>query len=183
VETGNVPRALTLPLGVVRQRPPAYSAVKVRGEPAYRRARRGESVVTAEREVTVHESAELWRDGTHAGLRFVCSTGTYVRSLVETLGGDAYCVALRRLAIGPFDTAGAWSAEGLPRLIGIADAWARFGAVIELEGPDAAAVAHGRPIDARGIAGSVLLLGADGGLLAVASERDGMLRVEVGLRG
>ena len=71
-----------LPLGVVRQRPPAYSAVKIDGERAYARARRGEEVVTAEREVTVYESALLWREGDRAGLRFVCSSGTYVRSLV-----------------------------------------------------------------------------------------------------
>ena len=183
VETGNVPTSLELPLGTVRQRPPAYSAVKVRGERAYRRARRGEAVVTAEREVTVHESAELWRDGTLVGLRFVCSTGTYVRSLVETLGGDAYCVALRRLAVGPFDTTGAWPAQGPPPLIDVADAWTRFGAVIALEDGDGAAVAHGRPIDGRGVAGPVLLVDGAGAPLAVAVERDGMLRTEVGLRG
>ena len=55
------------------------------------RARRGEAVETREREVTVFESALLWREEDRAGLRFVCSSGTYVRSLVADLG-DAYCV-------------------------------------------------------------------------------------------
>ncbi len=45
------PQPLVLPTGLVRQRPPAYSAVKIGGERAYARARRGEVVETAEREV------------------------------------------------------------------------------------------------------------------------------------
>jgi len=182
VETGNVAAKLTLPRGVVRQRPPAYSAVKVDGERAYARARRGEEVVTAEREVTVYESELLWREGDRAGLRFACSTGTYVRSLVEALGGDAYCVELRRTAIGPFEAAGAWPAEGPAQLQGIAAAWACFGAVVALDGAEAQAVGHGRPLEGRGVAGPVLLIDAGGDPVAVASERDGLLRVEVGLR-
>ena len=183
VQTGNVPATLTLPLGVVRQRPPAYSAVHIDGERAHVRARRGEEVVTPEREVTVHEASELWRDGPLVGLRFVCSSGTYVRSLVEELGGDAYCVALRRLAIGPFGVDGAWPAQGTPALLEVAEAWERFAPVVELEAAAAAAVAHGRPIDGRGLAGPVLLVDAAGTPLAVASERDGAVRVEVGLQG
>ena len=49
---------------------------------------------------------ELWRDGDRAGLAIDCSSGTYVRSLVADLG-DAYCLELRRTAIGPFDVADA----------------------------------------------------------------------------
>ena len=45
------PEPLVLPTGVLRQRPPAYSAVKIGGERAYAKARRGEVVETAEREV------------------------------------------------------------------------------------------------------------------------------------
>jgi tRNA pseudouridine55 synthase len=183
VETGNVPDALALPRGVVRQRPPAHSAVKVGGERAYRRARRGEQIETAEREVVVHEAAQLWREGTLVGLRFVCSSGTYVRALVEALGGDAYCLELRRLAVGPFEAAGAWPAQGPADVVGVAAAWARFGPVLTLDGARAAAVAHGRAVAGDGVEGPVLLVDAAGEPLAVAAERDGMLRVEVGLRG
>ena len=183
VQTGNVATELTLPLGVVRQRPPAYSAVKIGGERAYTRARRGEAVVTAEREVTVYESALLWREGDRAGLRFVCSTGTYVRSLVEALGGDAYCLELRRVAIGPFAAAGAWPAQGPASPIGLVDAWRRFGAVVALEEAEAAAAGHGRAIAGRGLDEPVLLVDPEGDAVAVAAERDGLLRVEVGLRG
>ena len=128
------------------------------------------------------ESSVLWREGDRAGLRFVCSSGTYVRSLVADLG-DAYCLELRRLAIGPFAVAGAWPGEGAAALEPIAGAWARFGATTTLDDAEAAAAAHGRPLPPRGLAGAVLLLDPNGEAVAVASERDGALRVEVGLRG
>ena len=150
-----VPERLELPRGLVRQRPPAYSAVKVDGERAYARARRGEAVATREREVTVHDARELWREGDRVGLRFVCSSGTYVRSLVADLG-DAYCLELRRLAIGPFEVAGAWPGEGTPVLVDIASAWARFGETIELAsgGGRGCGAGPGDPCARRGRAGA-----------------------------
>jgi tRNA pseudouridine55 synthase len=102
-ETGVVPDdELELPTGEVRQRPPAYSAVKVRGVRAYKRARRGEEVEVPERQVTVHRFEQLWREGDRAEFAIECSSGTYVRSLIADLG-DAYCESLRRTAIGPFE--------------------------------------------------------------------------------
>jgi tRNA pseudouridine55 synthase len=102
-ETGEArpPAAGELPLGTIRQRPPAHSAVKVRGERAYRRARRGEAVEVPERIVSVDRFEELGRDGGLVEYEIECSSGTYVRSLIADLG-DAYCTALRRTAIGPF---------------------------------------------------------------------------------
>lgn len=181
-QTGVVPGTLSLPLGRIRQRPPAHSAVKIDGERAYARARRGEDVQTAEREVTVFESTQLWREGSRVGLRFVCSSGTYVRSLVADLG-DAYCVQLRRTAIGPFTTAGAWPGEGPAEPAEVATAWSRFGVVLHCDEETSMAVAHGRPIPGRGVEGPVMLVGADGRAIAIARERGGLLRVEVGLAG
>ena len=101
-ETGVVPpETPELPTGEVRQRPPAYSAVKIGGERAYRRARRGEKLEMPERVVTVWRFEERWREGERAEFEIECSSGTYVRSLVADLG-DAYCESLRRTAIGPF---------------------------------------------------------------------------------
>jgi tRNA pseudouridine55 synthase len=101
-ETGNVPDGpLALPVGEIRQRPPAFSAIRVGGERAYKKARRGEEVVMPERFVTVHRFEELRREGERVELEVECSSGTYVRSLVSDLG-DAYCESLRRTAIGPF---------------------------------------------------------------------------------
>lgn len=109
VVTGRLPLAQPqLPTGEVRQRPPVYSAVKIGGERAYKRARRGESVQMPERIVTVDRFEQLWRedDPEHPGLQragyeIECGSGTYVRSLIADLG-DAYCLQLRRTAIGPF---------------------------------------------------------------------------------
>ena len=100
------PDRSSLPTGEVRQRPPAYSAVKVGGERAYRRARRGEDVEVPERTVAVHrfERAAGAR-ATARSYEIECSSGTYVRSLIADLG-DAYCLELRRTAIGPFAVAG-----------------------------------------------------------------------------
>jgi tRNA pseudouridine55 synthase len=107
--TGRIPPdPPLLPLGEIRQLPPAHSAVKVQGERAYRRARRGEQVRMPPRIVTVTRFKQLWRelpdpsDGTvRAAFSIECSSGTYVRSLIADLG-DGYCLQLRRTAIGPF---------------------------------------------------------------------------------
>jgi tRNA pseudouridine55 synthase len=100
-ETGRVPEKLELPTGSVRQRVPMTSAVRVGGERLYRKAHRGEAVETPEREVEVYRAELLGSDGDTARYEIECSTGTYVRTLVEALG-DAYCAQLRRTAIGPF---------------------------------------------------------------------------------
>jgi tRNA pseudouridine55 synthase len=101
-ETGVMPPAtLELPVGELRQLPPAYSAIKLGGERAYARARRGEELEMPPRLVTVHRFEQLWREGDRAEFEIQCSSGTYVRSLIADLG-DAYCAELRRTAIGPF---------------------------------------------------------------------------------
>jgi tRNA pseudouridine55 synthase len=100
-ETGAVPDSLELPTGTVRQRVPMTSAVRVGGERLYRKAHRGEVVETPERDVEVHRAELLSAADGLAHYEIECSAGTYVRTLVETLG-DAYCAELRRTAIGPF---------------------------------------------------------------------------------
>jgi tRNA pseudouridine55 synthase len=109
-ETGRLPAdPPALPTGTIRQRPPMHSAVKIRGERAYRRARRGERFEMPERVVTVYRFEQLWRERepiARAGFQIECAAGTYVRSLIAELH-DAYCLALRRTAIGPFEVADA----------------------------------------------------------------------------
>ena len=62
---------------------------------------RGETVVTPERDVEVHRAQLLSSGDGLAHYEIECSAGTYVRTLIETLG-DAYCAELRRTAVGPF---------------------------------------------------------------------------------
>jgi tRNA pseudouridine55 synthase len=114
-ETGKLPSdPPTLPTGEIRQRPPIYSAIKIKGERAYHKARRSESFQMPERIVTVNRFEQTWRtpkgtpsgaqagEDERAGYLIECSSGTYVRSLIADLG-DAYCEELRRTAIGPFE--------------------------------------------------------------------------------
>ena len=101
--TGRLPEdPPELPVGELRQRPPIYSAVKIEGQRAYRRARRGELFEMPERVVSVHRFEQLWREDSRAAFEIECGSGTYVRSLIADLN-DAYCLELRRTAIGPFE--------------------------------------------------------------------------------
>jgi tRNA pseudouridine55 synthase len=92
--------------GRIRQRPPAYSALKLGGERAYRLARAGLAVETAEREVTIHALDLVACDADTATFRVDCSKGTYVRSLARdiarTLGTVGHVTMLRRTRAGPF---------------------------------------------------------------------------------
>lgn len=103
--TGRIPSSMELPTGTVRQRVPMTSAVRVGGERLYRKAHRGEVVKTPERDVEIHR-AEMVGAVVAGGdyyweYEVECSAGAYVRTLIETLE-DAYCIELRRTAIGPF---------------------------------------------------------------------------------
>ena len=173
VAPGRMP-SLELPTGVVRQRPPAYSAVKIGGKRAYALARAGEEVETREREVFVAAFDLLWREDDRAAFAIECSSGTYVRSLIADLG-DAYCVELRRTHIGPFAVADA------ERFVGLDDGLA-FLPAVELSGEDARRAAHG--VAVAGAADGVVRLRDPAGLIALAEPRpDGTLKPIVGFRG
>jgi tRNA pseudouridine55 synthase len=178
--TGRVPAdPPPLPTGALQQRPPAYSAIKLGGERAYEKARRGEEVVIPERTVTVTRFEQLERTAEHATFAIDCSSGTYIRSLVMDLG-DAYCVELRRTAIGPFDVADA----DPERIVPLGDALARVMPTLLLGGDDARRAGHGVavPHDGTIVAPNVLLLD-EAGPIAVAQPRDGgLLKPTVGFR-
>jgi tRNA pseudouridine55 synthase len=118
IETGRIPGSLELPTGTVRQRVPMTSAVRVGGERLYRKAHRGETVETPERDVEVYRAELLGGDAESAEYEIECSAGTYIRTLVETLG-DAYCSDLRRTAIGPFKIEDAGTEIDLDRVAGL----------------------------------------------------------------
>jgi tRNA pseudouridine55 synthase len=176
VATGaGVPDPLVLPTGSIVQRPPAYSAVKVGGERAYRLARRGEEVDVPEREVTVYAAREMWREGERVAIELSCSSGTYVRSYVTDLG-DAYCEELRRTAIGPFRV------EEAGREVPLQDALATVMEVRAIEGEAARRAGHGVAVE--GEADGPVLLVDDDGPIAVAEPREGgLLKPTVGFRG
>ncbi|MGH2998805.1 MAG: tRNA pseudouridine(55) synthase TruB, partial [Gaiellaceae bacterium] len=79
---------------------PAASAVKIAGERAYKLHRRGVEVEMPVRRSIVHALDVVHRDDTSVTLDLHVSSGTYVRSIAEALGG--HCRTLRRTAVGPF---------------------------------------------------------------------------------
>jgi tRNA pseudouridine55 synthase len=178
VETGVVPEGdLTLPTGAVRQRPPAFSAVKVAGRRAYALARAGEAVELDEREVTVYRFEECWREADRRAFLIECSSGTYVRSLIADLG-DAYCEELRRTAIGPFAVTDA----DPERIVGL-EAALSFLPKVRLDVERARRAAHGGAVPGDPGDASVVRLTDEHGVIALAEPRPGgALAPIVGLR-
>jgi tRNA pseudouridine55 synthase len=173
------PEPLVLPTGRIRQRPPAYSAVKIGGERAYKKARRGEAVDVPEREVEVTRFETLWREGDRAGFAIDCGSGTYVRSLIAGLG-DAYCLELRRTRIGHLRVEDADD----ERIVALPEAL-RFLPSVALEGDAARRAGHGVAIPATAPPGApIVRLEDEHGLIALAEPRpDGVLKPVVGFRG
>ncbi|MDE2833049.1 MAG: tRNA pseudouridine(55) synthase TruB [Bacteroidota bacterium] len=103
--------------GVIAQTPPMYSAVKVKGERLYKKARRGETVDRKPNQVTVHRFRAVRRTGDDLQVKVHCSKGTYIRALAHDLGQllevGAHLVALRRTAIGSWTVADAWPLNAL----------------------------------------------------------------------
>jgi tRNA pseudouridine55 synthase len=88
------------------QRPPAFSALKVRGQRAYALARRGKEVTLKPRPVSIRRLEIVKYVYPELVLDVTCSSGTYIRSLGrdigEALGSAAVMSQLRRTAVGPF---------------------------------------------------------------------------------
>jgi tRNA pseudouridine55 synthase len=199
-----VEAALGAFLGVIEQRPPDYSAVKVAGRRAYAMARAGQRPDLRPRSVTIHAIELVEWDGTDperpvAVIEVECSAGTYIRALARDLGGavgsGAYLGALTRSASGPFrlddavsvDALRAAAAAGpdrvrallLPAEMGLE----RFPRMI-LEPREVAAIARGqfvrpgRPVPAAEPDGHIRLVDTPDRLVAIAAWRDGRLAPE-----
>jgi tRNA pseudouridine55 synthase len=168
-ETGRVPQRLELHTGEVEQRLPMTSAAKLEGERLYRKAHRGEEVETPTRRVTVYRADLIERDGERGTFEVECSSGTYIRTLIETLE-DAFCERLRRTAIGPLRVPDSGEQE-----VSVEDLMS-FLPGVSLDQEQAERVRHGVAVPGEG--GLVRLM-HEGRLLAVAREREGKLRPEV----
>ena len=115
-----VAEALSAFVGTIVQRPPAFSAVKIDGQRAYKLARAGEEAAPAPREVVI-ESARLlaFEPGPRAvaSVEVVCGSGTYLRALARDLGDrlevGGYLGRLVRSAYGGLSLADAVSVDDL----------------------------------------------------------------------
>lgn len=190
-ETGRIPERLELPTGEVVQRVPLTSAVKVGGERLYKRAHRGETEAERpSRTVTIHRAELLESDAERATFEVECSSGTYIRTLLETLE-DAYCESLRRTAIGPHRVPDSGARElSVEELMSFLPGY-------ELDADEAVAVGHGRavgghrgppreanrfgtpPGPAPGVPTRHVRMTHDGGLIAIARPDGDNLRPEV----
>lgn len=103
---GDIRRVTRLFRGRILQRPPVYSAVKIRGVEAYKRARRGEKVSLEPRRVEIRKVAIQKYKWPYLSLRVVTGPGVYIRSLArdigEKLGTGGYLASLERTRVGGF---------------------------------------------------------------------------------
>lgn len=172
--------------GELMQVPAAVSAVRVAGERAHARVRRGEAVAIPPRPVTVarFEITALRRPG-GAGGRWLdldvvveCSAGTYVRALARDLGAalgvGGHLTALRRTAAGPFTLADAVDLDGLAErgapCLDLDTACLRCFPVREVDAAQAAMLAQGRWLEPVGRTGVHAALGPDGRVPALIEE-------------
>jgi tRNA pseudouridine55 synthase len=175
-----------------KQEPPEFSAISVDGERAYRRARRGDAVSLAPRDVRVERLEVIARNELSLTFRLIVSKGYYVRAFARDLGAGlgvpAHLSGLVRHRSGPFriGAAAAWPPSAPPNLMPLATA-ARLSlpcATLAHSGEERAS--HGQrlaPEDFAGEppAGTTAWFAADGRLVALgAGHPDGTFRV---LRG
>ena len=172
--------------GTLEQLPPMYSAIKHKGTPLHRLARRGEVVERQKREIHVYELTLTEWEPPECTLELTCSPGTYVRALAHDLGQSLGCgaslAALTRLASGDFRledsitleelgqaaTSGRWQQLLLP-----IDAALAHMPALELEKDEARRVCAGQAV--RGSfeegtpEGLARAYGADGEFLAIVA--------------
>jgi tRNA pseudouridine55 synthase len=195
-DTTSIEAALDLFRGPIRQRPPAFAAVKIKGERAYDLARRGEPVELEPREVRIDELELLGRpDPDHADFVMSCGKGAYVRAIARDLGGvlgcHAHVSALCRTRVGAFALDDAISLDALEQLVAdeslpqalvpLATALAGIPA-LAVTGPQALRLRSGQPIrvsprlfEVEPVAGATIKVLQAGELVALARLDDGEL--------
>jgi tRNA pseudouridine55 synthase len=104
-------------LGEIEQVPPVFSAIKINGERAYKKARRGEDFKIPARFVRINSIEVMSYEYPYLEFRVSCSSGTYIRSLAidiaEALGTVGYLTDLRRTKVGQFDISQAQNIDNL----------------------------------------------------------------------
>ncbi len=170
--------------GPIDQLPPSYSAKKVDGERAYRKARRGEAVELAPARITIHELELLDWTPPDLTFRVRCSTGTYVRAIArdlgEALGVGGHLTWLRRTRIGNFEVADAIPVGEMEGGASLSGAWLTpleaMGHLprLEVDEVTTARLIHGQSPDLSEVSGSEVL---DEGRPAAVVGRDELICV------
>ncbi|GAA1606484.1 tRNA pseudouridine(55) synthase TruB [Actinoplanes couchii] len=181
--------------GEIDQVPSAVSAIKIKGERAYKRVREGETVEIPARRITVHrlEVLEIRRPEGEAfvdvDIDVTCSSGTYIRAIARdlgtTLGVGGHLTALRRTAVGgmTLDTASTLAEleERAPDVIGLpmSEAARRSFPQRTATEEETRTLRHGGPLATVGIEGPYAVFDESGQVLAIVSEREGRARAEI----
>lgn len=123
LDRNSVATVLSEFVGDIIQRPPAFSAIKIGGQPAYKKARKGEAVDIPERQVLVDAIDLIGLTADEITIKVRCSKGTYIRSLARDIGqGLGSCgtlAALTRTAVGEFRLEQALELEGITARDGV----------------------------------------------------------------
>jgi len=177
-----VRQALAGQVGEILQRPPEYSALKIKGQRAYDLARAGRVVDLQPRLVRIDRADLVSYRWPHLELEIACGGGTYIRSIARDVGEALTCgglvATLVRTRIGPFAldssadpttlTSSSLAANLRPALDAVPDL-----PRITLDESQARAIAQGRVINAANLAldsvphGEIALVDADGRLIAI----------------
>lgn len=159
--------------GIIKQTPPLYSALKVKGKPLYKYARKSENIEIEPREVLIESISLTNYDYPIVKLSITCGAGTYIRSLAhdlgQVLGCGGYVEQLRRVRIGEIHVANAVGLDELEKTIEstsspndfrrrIGGAFVRTGEMVKLpalviERSRLSNVEHGVPLRADDISG------------------------------
>ena len=107
-------------IGLSKQTPPMFSALKYNGQPLYKLAREGVKIERQEREINISELILLNYSKNIIKIEVTCSKGTYIRTLAEDiankLGMEGYLTELRRTKIGKLNINEAFSIENISTL-------------------------------------------------------------------
>jgi tRNA pseudouridine55 synthase len=189
VTEATVRAALPAFRGAIRQLPPRFSALKLRGRPLYDYARAGEEVEISPRTVVIRElELGAWTGASSVSLRVRCSKGTYIRSLAfdlgRAVGGGAHLTGLCRTRSGPFriDDAHALADVASARLVALPEALGHMPA-LRASADTARDIAHGKRVPVAALepgdaapsaisSGPCLVLRPDGSLLAVVERQE-----------
>lgn len=186
VSDGDLRRAMAALTGRYPQRPPTFSALKLAGRPAYRRARRGEPVVLQPRDAEVFRFDLVSRQGSEVAFEADVGSGVYIRALArdlgERLGCGGHLRALRRTAVGPFPVTDAASADqvatGAVRPRPLAEAVAHLPSV-QVDESGRLAIRQGRSIPIPATAEGPVAVMAGGELVAVGVPAGDHLKPKV----
>jgi tRNA pseudouridine55 synthase len=182
--------------GPQQQVPPMVSAVQVGGRRLHQLAREGRTVDRPARSVVVDRFSVGPADGLVYRFEVACSSGTYVRSLVDdlgrALGGGAHLLRLRRVATGPFLVSDAVPLDDVaPDAVRPAAGAVSFLEQVVVDGAELADVGHGRRLARAAVGdpggrpvgtGPWAVVDREGNLVAVyeaGSAADDLLRAAV----